>query len=139
MREGDVISEAAALAGTAHFCESFTRDLSLASGTQAVTGVGFKPTALLFYTADLSGGAVYVSITCAAPNIATGRGVFNNRNAVTGTWFRVNNALLIQHSSGSGDSVFGDIQSYDADGFTVSWTKNGTPTDTVQIGFMAFK
>lgn len=104
---------------------TFTRDMTTATGTQAVTGVGFTPTAIIFVYAV--SGTVQEGIGF-ADSSKTGR----NRNYLTPTgWFVGTQA--ISASVSSGNSQVGDVSTYDSDGFTISWTKTGSPTGTLTV------
>jgi hypothetical protein len=74
--------------------------------------------------------------------------------AITGVGFRTNQNCVYEVGSGvyahnstsafhyepsSGNHQDGIVTSFDADGFTISWTKTGSPTGNARIKFMAFK
>lgn len=112
---------------------TFTRDMTIATGAQAVTGVGFRPTYIEFT------GAVPTD-----PNISHGASDGTNHissykddaNAAADVVTSANPILLFP--------TLGDTQRvtsivFDADGFTLQWQKNGTPTGTALIGYKAFK
>lgn len=108
---------------------SFTRDTSLASGTQAITGIGFKPSNILFLSA-VTGSQVSLGID----------------NGTTGV--DLNNSYL---NSWGGDSFSislyetisaycrGKIATMDTDGFTFSWTMGGAKTGTALIYYLALR
>lgn len=110
---------------------AFTRDISLA-GSQSVTGVGFKPRAILFL---MNKNATYVAGMGIAGGAGTGGTLFDNSVNIAGTYATAGNPLYIRDSGGN---YLGDITSYDSDGFTISWTKQGSPTGTVDIYYLAF-
>lgn len=104
---------------------TFTRDLTVASGTQAVTGVGFQPTAIIFVYAINGTPQEGVGF---ADSSKAGR----NRNYLTGPgWFVGTNAITASPSSGNYQT--GDVSTYDSDGFTISWSKTGAPTGTLTV------
>lgn len=104
---------------------TFTRDMTTATGTQAVTGVGFTPTAIVFVYAI--NGTTQEGVGF-ADSSKSGR----NRNYLTPTgWFVGTQAISASVSSGNYQT--GDISTYDSDGFTISWTKAGSPTGTLTV------
>jgi hypothetical protein len=113
---------------------SFTRDISTATGTQAITGVGFQPTAILIF-GGVTGSA---AISAGFSDGSTHGGLSNGHLASADTW-AVLTTELIRINQGSGNFYDGTISAFGADGFTVSWTKNGTPTGTATLGYLAFR
>jgi len=111
----------------------FNRDSALASGTQGVTGVGFQPTDI-FFVAITDGG------------VGASWGFYN---ALSDNLVRDQHALSAgQYGSGSesiqvrqtaANVYTGIVQSLDVDGFTISWTRQSTPTGNLRIHYMAFK
>ncbi len=113
---------------------SFTRDTSLGSGTQAVTGVGFKPSAVIFLaivnaTAQESAGI---------DDGTTHSCIVDNTTASADTWtYSTSNSILLLQSLTI--EYDGYASSFDADGFTISWTKVGAKTGTATIFYLAFR
>ena len=112
---------------------SFSIDTATATGTQAVTGVGFKPTSLIFIASVGGVGQNSIGFT----TLGTEGCLYNNNILVTGQWLRSQtNVYLIQDT---GIIYSGALLSRDADGFTQSWTKTGAKTGTATIDFLAFR
>ncbi len=110
----------------------FTRDISLASGTQAVTGLGFQPDVVIFMAA-LNTTTDTVSL---GADGASGTGVIFQR----GTSWLGSGSYSIQLETTAGTNYYsGYIFSRDSDGFTLSWTKTGSPTGTASITYTALK
>jgi hypothetical protein len=113
---------------------SFTRDISTATGTQAVSGVGFKPSVILFIQGQ-SGGT---------PNASIGFSDGTSHYSVlsdyhtAGTWHAGTFCIYYYGSTGP-ISYTGTVSSLDADGFTVSWIKTGSPTGTIFIYYLALR
>lgn len=110
---------------------SFTRDVSTATGSQSVTGVGFTPRVVHFLMGSngkqtSTGIAVSGASRCVYQD--AGSSVFNASGTVCIYW-----------ENGGGVNYQGSVSSLDADGFTVSWTKNGSPTGTATIQYLAIK
>jgi hypothetical protein len=112
---------------------TFTRDMSLASGSQSITGVGFHPRLVQFQTA-IQGGSAWVSFGQA------------DASAASATEFSMGGASAfyqpsiagIQRDSGSTYNTF-VVASFDADGFTLTWTKTGNPTATARVTAICFR
>lgn len=119
------------------FVGVFNRDTSLASGTQAVTGVGFQPKSVVFITGTGAVAGVMSWGFGADDGNADRSWADNNNNTASG--YSSSDTNCINALFGGGASYAGNIQSYDADGFTISWTKTGSPTATIGNRFIAFK
>ncbi len=114
---------------------SFTRDVSVASGTQAITGVGFKPSSVIFSAnigttpaASWDGfddGTVHTTMADYSFGSADTYNVYTDRS--------------IELITAAGKEYSGLISSIDSDGFTITWTKTSTPTGTATIIYMAFR
>lgn len=103
---------------------SFTRDATLANSSVAYTGVGFQPTAVLTFSADSSTNIGYNGFSDSSLGQASL--VFTTSPAISGT-------TVIAWGASSAAYVTGQITSYDADGFTVSWVKTGAPGGTFTV------
>lgn len=118
---------------------SFTRDLSLAGGIVSTTGVGFRPRFIQFQS-GISGGGIWAS-----QGVADGLGgggclEFNGGTAPI-IYFQ-GATVIIQRDNPSGSNFqqvgTGGI-SLDADGFSLNWGKNGTPTAIASLTAMCFR
>lgn len=113
---------------------SVTRDISTASGNQAVTGVGFVPTAVFLFCSVNTVAGVSLGF---ADSALGGGSVIQATDAAT--VFGVStNAIYYGNQAGS-TGVAGTIGSYDSDGFTIAWTKLGSPTGTLTIKALCFR
>lgn len=110
---------------------TFTRVLSLASGAQSVTGVGFKPRLIVWQTALVGGGSF--------SSIGQSDGVTNSgvEDYQTGSQALVTYAGL-QRDATANYQQFA-LTSFDVDGFTIAWTKFGTPTATATVFATCFR
>jgi len=120
---------------------SFSRDMTTAAGSQAVTGVGFKPRSVIFYanrsnTSDMSMGFTSI-INAAATNFD--QGVVYDRNATSSATYQNSVSYVSVIDQGSGNTHLGAIASMDSDGFTINWTKTGSPTGTLDIVYLAIQ
>ena len=114
----------------------FTRDMTLASGTQAISGLGFIPRKVTFYAViDGLPGA-----SCWGFDIGTARHCLTNAYATApGDFYSDRAALGASIEIWTSDIAWGSakIQSFDASGFTLSWVREGVPNDTAEIMYMA--
>lgn len=106
----------------------FTRDLSLASGDVAYTGVGGTPIKSIRFHAAM--GAAYGN------SVGEGfDGVTNNccNYQYTDGFFYTANDRCINISTTTTNLQKAFVKSRESDGFTLTWEKVGTPTGTVTI------
>jgi len=109
-----------------------SRDLTLATGTQSFTGIGFKPSAIYAFGAEavvadlLAMGLINVN-----DQINRGLSIDQNGNTATEDEF-----LAFRETTGE---VLGRVTSFDTDGFTITWTRTGSPTGTASFRFLIFK
>ncbi len=119
-------------------CVQFTHDTSLASGPQIVTGVGFKPSLILFQT-GLPGGSPWGSLGQAQASDLGGQfsieiGFFYN------SIFSQPGLAGIQRTDAAGSNyAYFNVTSVDADGFTISWAKIGSATALASVNAACFR
>lgn len=100
-----------------------TRALNASSASVAYTGVGFKPTSLIVISATATsspqGSWTMIDSGLTHQNI----GLFDSNK------FALQSAIVLWDNAtvAGGTNQSGIVSSFDADGFTISWTKNGTP------------
>ena len=109
----------------------FTRDISLASGTQQITGVGFAPRMVIFFSTlyRTSGG-----VSFGLDGIGT---IGTVDQSLGGLFEYVANYTIFFDITGGWYG--GLITATNSDGFTVTWTKGNSPTGIATINFMAFR
>jgi hypothetical protein len=113
---------------------SFTRDTSLPSGTQAVTGVGFTPRIVLLL-ANIDNTA---SASIGIDNVTNAHMIINYHLATANAWsYAIANSVNLVQGPASG--YYGRISSFDPDGFTFSWTRLGTTSGTAAVIYLAIK
>ena len=110
---------------------SFTRDISLASSNQSVSGVGFTPRAILFLASVP--GTFPMSIGF---DDNTDVGVLNSTN---GTVFSANTTASIRLLTDAANFYDGTITALDVDGFTIVWTRTGVQAGTATIVYLAIR
>lgn len=109
---------------------SFTRAMNSASGSQAVTGVGFQPKFLRF-VCGVTGQAIGSWGTYDA---ATSQCMFESDDGLKHVTASL--CVVLQYAATSAQQV-ASVASLDADGFTLTWTKNNSPTGTGFINWEA--
>lgn len=112
---------------------SFTRDISTASGSQAVTGFGFKPKSIIF----LANVNATVQASWGVSDASTHLAVHANDGGVAGQFSTTANGVYILATAGN--AYGGTVTSFDSDGFTMAWTKTGSPTGTATIIYLAIR
>jgi hypothetical protein len=111
---------------------TFTRDTATASGTQAVTGVGFQPKCLMI-VAGINGQA---SFGLGFDNGTAPFGAADDHVDAANTWVLTSSQSMIVAVT-AGNNYQGKVSTMDSDGFTVSWTRVGAPTGTLTVGYLA--
>ena len=127
-------------AGPSYDIGTFTRDISTADGTQAVTGVGFQPTHIIFKgNVNAVAGGFSVGFddgTARRTSAADG----SNASTFIDGHSTYDISILCRDVAGvSGASYEGKASSLDADGFTITWNKINSPTGSLVVYYMAFK
>lgn len=102
---------------------SLTRLISLADGLQAVTGVGFRPRQVQIVAA-IQGGGYYASVVTF--DVDGGGGV-----VTSGSTSAVGEAGAVGTTNGNYATF--DLDSIDADGFTLAWVKTGSPVGLASL------
>jgi hypothetical protein len=114
---------------------SFTRDPSTASGNQAVTGVGFTPKAIVFLVSKNSS-----SMTSWGMDDGTSHFSIGDANGSSTDTYGINASEAIFVIETGTINYSGHVGSFDADGFTIAWTKTGAPTaGTLTIYALCFR
>ena len=121
-----------AAAGASVKVGTFTRDTATASGNQAITGVGFTPKALLF----MGGQASSAEIGFGLSDGTNEQDLYDRHNIAADTW-AIGNGRPLTFVQAENVDYSGTIASLDADGFTITWTRAGTPTGTLTIMYLA--
>lgn len=112
-----------------------TRDLTIASGDVAYTGVGFTPTSIIAVgtvngtTLPINWGFVDSSKTAGNIGLAHDSNYYINLNGAT--------LFIVDQGASTNQSVI--VKSFDVDGFTLTWAKTGSPTGTFSMLFICYK
>lgn len=107
------------------------RDLTAASGDVAYTGVGFTPTAIQAIAVVEESQVFSIGFSDSAKTNTHADRKYDNL-------FRSSGHLIFGlPSAGAYQSAI--VKSYDADGFTLTWTKTSSPSGTLNLYFLCFK
>ena len=116
-----------------------TRDMTAASGDVAYTGVGFTPTVIIAFTHIITTTVFFSYGFC---DSALNQAYIHDHGAVTCSEDAIYN-IIGQSNTNSKPSQQGQlakVKSFDADGFTLTWTKNTTPgAGTINLFFLCLK
>lgn len=108
-----------------------TRDMTAASGTVAYTGVGFVPTSIMAFGVIQSSYSFGLGFVDSA---RTEQGLFQ-----FGTNTLYTDPALLSIATSAGVQQYCTVSSYDADGFSLVWTKQGSPTGTAELRFICYR
>ncbi len=106
-----------------------TYDLSTASGTQAITGVGFQPSTCSILASVGGGNSMWSSGVVDSALNQNAINSFSDSSNVTPT---TGKAIVYENAAASASQI-ATITAYGADGFTLTWVKTGSPTGTLRI------
>lgn len=115
---------------TLYKISSFTRAMTTASGSQIITGIGFRPKLILFQ--------------CGIPGTGFGSSGTVTTDSQLASLYSTPNMSPAQAYAGFAGIDVSNYQtfvvaSFDADGFTLTWTKVASPTGTAAIVATCFK
>ena len=111
-----------------------TRDMTAASGDVSYTGYGFSPTALIMQA--VVDATTIFALGFADVNVAD-YGIWHNPE---GLWIQTSGLLVLRETTAGGVQQYAVIKSRDADGFSITWTKTGTPSaGTASIQVLALR
>lgn len=108
-----------------------TRDMTAAGGTVAYTGVGFVPTSIMAFGVIQSSYSFGLGFVDSA---RTEQGLFQ-----FGTNTLYTDPALLSIATSAGVQQYCTVSSYDADGFSLVWTKQGSPTGTAELRFICYR
>lgn len=111
---------------------SIARDTATASGDVSYTGVGFKPTALVVL-ANIAGKTNNHAIGMVDSALTEGSIIQD----AAGAFYSLPYLLKVESSGGNGQYCV--VKSFDDDGFTLTWTKVGSPTGTIDVKVLCFR
>ena len=117
---------------------SATRDMTAATGDVNYTGVGFQPTAIMaIATTGTSGAAPAIPAALGFADSAGGEVAINT--AVTASFCIEGSYLLLLYTTNTSTFQHVVLKNFGVDGFTLTWTKGGSPTGTANLAFLCFR
>ncbi len=118
------------------YVHSTTRDMTAATGDVAYTGAGFKPFLIIAFSTVESTTAMSIGFATATVqgNIAD----YSLASTGANSW-APGGELCALFTTGSGVRQLGSLKTMDADGFTLTWTKTGSPTGIANLIFLLFR
>lgn len=136
MQYGDLAVQTQAERLPKPYLSTFSRDLSLGAGTQSVTGVGFKPSYVIFF-GDIN-SSDYATWGFDIGSAESGIEAFGDTDNFAS--FAGGGQSIRFSTSGAGFDIGAAISSLDTDGFTITWAVlGGSPTGTAVMIFAAYK
>lgn len=116
---------------------SFTRTLSLGSGTQTVTGLGFTPRTFHFLVANNAANTDEFSVGFS--NVTTDLVLITPTTAGTDTYEAYSNGdASIFYFESAGVETKGQVSSAGDGSFTITFTNSGSPTITLKVLYVAY-
>lgn len=112
---------------------TFTYDVSTASGTQNVTGLGLTPLEVDFVTVFTTGGNAN-AISWGSDDLTNHKSIANSAGAIAPSF---DGSHSINAIVSGGNAAAGAISSAASGQFTVTWTKTGSPTGTITVVYTA--
>lgn len=117
---------------------TFSIDMATASGNQAVTGVGFLPSHVVFLSVVHSTGKMSVGFDDGTLFYSVA--AYQSTSGPYSVLWQASSLYSIHAMFAPGVTGYvGKINSLDSDGFTIAWTKVGGPTGTLVIYYLAFR
>jgi len=136
VRQGDTTFQDEAVVLPLRVVGTLSRDMTAASGNVAYTGIGFRPSYILFLAGVTATAAISIGFD---DNINTERHLANLHEQTPDTW-QVGGSSCINVRTASSAVQIAVISSFDSDGFTLTWTKfNSPPAGTLTAQFTVFK
>ena len=116
---------------------TFTRNSVSGAGTQAISGVGFQPTAVLFLASISGAGMASIGYQDSdrAKDALADRHLMTANDWDSGAW----NADAINMVFASTVNYGGSITAYSSDGFTITWGVRGSPSGTITVRALCLK
>jgi len=112
-----------------------TREMSAASGSVAYTGVGFKPSCLIAQSADATPGYDFVMTIGVVDEALDEFSLYREP-----LLFRSGTGVLFRITESATQAQWCNVTSFDDDGFTLNWTKYGTPAAiVVDLGVLCLR
>ncbi len=111
---------------------TLTRDCTQAGADVPYTGVGFRPTHIIFLSAMVGTDFEH------SVGFDDGTNHYCIAGITAARWDPEMN-LSIYGQEGAGIDTMGIIKTFDADGFTITWSKTGAPNGSLVVFYLALK
>ncbi len=138
---GDMTIQDEAVVLPATALATFSRASGAGNGSVGYTGIGFKPSYVIFIMASNNEPSSSWGFDNAVINTYV-QTPENEGAPTSGTWQIEGKggegSILYVDVSGAGE-INGFISSMDSDGFTIDWTQTGTPGHSCQVKAICFK
>jgi hypothetical protein len=116
--------------------KQISRDLSATGGDVAYTGIGFTPSAMIAMAGLGGTGATWGMVDSAKGHLTMLKSTNATDNFATNTG--AVGASLIIYDTSAGNYQTAVVKTFDADGFTLTWAKTGSPTGTLYVSILCF-
>lgn len=134
----------ACLAGSGLSAHAGVFTSKTSTGTQAYTGVGFQPTAILFFGRGstaldslVTGNLMVMGGATVSAQGSSGSGTVSSTTSNTAAYLSTTQAVGAIGGASSSPDQIATLTSFDSDGFTLDWTTaNGSAT---YYGYIAFR
>jgi hypothetical protein len=117
---------------------TFTRDMSVGTGNVPYIGVGFKPKAIFFF-GTVTNGLVAASSKGFSDGTSNYQLLDYTTTGTNAGFTSTTNAIYLFDDAATIATNGATVASFDADGFTLAWTKANSPTSTANIYYLAFR
>jgi hypothetical protein len=108
-----------------------TRNMTAASGNVSTTGAGFTPRQVMFFAGVASNKTASWGSDDGTSQVCTNQLYTEDMSSNTSS------SIDLETASGARQEAV--VNSLDSDGFTLTWTKTGSPTGTATIIAICFK
>jgi len=112
---------------------TFTRNIASSSGDVSYTGVGFTPTSLLILSIKDQTSSMAVGFASGS----SAQGMVGRQISNSSDTYYTNMIAAIQDTSGNVQKA--NLKTFDADGFTLTWTASGSQTGTGTFIYIAYR
>jgi hypothetical protein len=109
-----------------------TFDLTTSTGDVAYTGAGFRPTGIVaLATVDAGANTVNIGVVDSAGTDGKVGRLANGNEYYASSLFDIETVSNNYHTAA--------FKQFDADGFTITWTKTNSPSGTARLVFLCFR
>ena len=121
--------------GAGYKVGNFTRDTSLASGTQSITGVGFKPSSIIILAEINIRAEMSIGFSDGTNHVC----LYDYYNVPAAPSWAANVGQIVYLLQSGSIMGTASLQSFDPDGFTLYWTTTGSKTGLASLSYLTFR